>query len=80
MSHFDDLQRLSGQEPLAERDTHPWGLVKLYAPDVEPGDWDKHSWTLVTDKSDDGPIFHVCDYDDAWALYERPWKVAQLKA
>ena len=79
MSLYDDLQKLSGQEPIAERETHPWGIVKLYTPDVEPGDWDKHPWTLVTETSDDGPIFHECSHDEAYALFERPWKVGQLK-
>ena len=73
MAHLKKLEEVEGLEPIATRQTHPWGRVDLYAPQTDPDEWSKHDWVLVTETGDDGPLYAKVPADKAYEYYRRPW-------
>ena len=74
------LDNLADVEPIAVRDSHPWGWIELYAPNEDPSDWADHAWVLVTDRGgqDDKPIYARLKAEYAYAIFERPWMLANF--
>lgn len=69
------VQSLHAKEPIMERKTHIFGMVKVYPPNADPSEWADHSWKLTTTNGLDKNTSGLCEYlraSKVWAGFERP--------
>lgn len=61
-------------DPIMERKTDMYGLVKVYPPAGDPSTWSEKSWKLVTEKAPDGkPLKEQLKASSVFDCFHRPY-------
>lgn len=49
LQELSDNAREHASEPILERKSDSYGLIRVYPPAAAPSEWDKYSWLLTTE-------------------------------
>lgn len=62
------------REPMLERYSHVFGIVRVYAPPGRPATWHRKAWRLDTERggADNGPIREYLKAEHVTTAYRSP--------